>query len=94
MLQGLVEPCGQDFGLGVLDPVVTTVIYRQVMVTIQFQKDIGKLTAQTLMPLPSEIILLNGKELPTDLLWHLHGQEVNHPIGLLKQVLDQFIMIH
>ncbi len=94
MLQSLVEPCDQGFGLGVLGPVVTTVIYRQVMVTVQFKKDIGKLAAQTLMPWLCEIILLYGKELPSGTLWHLRGQEVNHPIGLFKQVLDQFVRIH
>ena len=72
VVQGLVEPCDQRGRLWVLDPDAVTAIHGEVVVTVQFQHDIGKLTTQALTALSSTEELLDGKELTATILWHLH----------------------
>ena len=93
VVQGCVQPLDQGLGLGVVDPVVATAIHRQIMVTVQLQHHIGQLAAQALMTRSGQEILLHGKELAVTVLRHLLGQEVNHPIGLQKQMFRYFIKI-
>ena len=93
MVQGSVQPLDHGLGLGILDPVVATVINGQVMVTVQLQHHIGQLTAEALMTLSGQEILLHGKELAAPLFRHLTRQEVNHPVGLQKQLFRYFIKI-